>query len=70
MASKTQQKRIAIQRKDQCHKCQLKAGAKEPKGGLRGVTCIHGICPGCGKEDLLMYACDYFWPGEKIKIWD
>lgn len=53
------------ERKTQCHECQLKAGAKPPKHNpeLRGVTCIVGTCPSCGKgPQALMYACDYDWP--------
>ena len=62
MISKSQQRRFAIQRQTQCHECQIKSGAVEPNDSLNGVTCIRGICPGCGEEDFLIYACDYNWP--------
>lgn len=56
--------------KTQCHECQLKDGAIVPKYGLCGVTCDQGKCPSCGKDRLLMYACDYDWPDGSKAVFD
>lgn len=61
----------AKKHKTQCHECQLKDGAIVPPHGLNGVTCLMGICPGCEKEEvLLFYACDYNWPDGSRAVLD
>lgn len=55
-----------------CLKCQLKRGAKEPRGGLIAVTCKIGKCLGCKEEEMhLIYDIDLDWPAKgKRAVWD
>lgn len=46
-----------------CYACQLKEGAVEPKGGLRGITVTSGICSVClVPNSTLIPSSDFHWP--------
>ncbi len=54
-----------------CHECQIKRGAREPKGGLGAVTVHGGECVDCGLVTTLVPSIDYDWPktGQRA-VWD
>ena len=53
-----------------CHECQMKRGARAPKGGHVAITVMIGTCPICKKEEVtLIPTRDYVWTG-KIYLWD
>ena len=54
-----------------CHPCQIRRGAKTPRGGLIGITTTWGECSLCKQTTQLIPTVDYHWPKlGKRAVWD